>query len=106
MCILTSSWFERVVPSLRPAVRDSVSGDEPDSADEFPDRTFSQQYWASKIDRFWDRNRSLASGNNVSSVEFGDQNRAPSLGRMIPVSNLGDQNRVPSLGRMIPMSSF
>ena len=64
LCILTSSWFERVVPSLRPAVRDSVSAGSAESAgsagsaesaDEFPDRTFSQQYWASKIDRFGTR---------------------------------------------------
>ena len=53
----SSAWFlASVLRSVTPFPRESAeSAGSAGSADEFPDRTFSQQYWASKIDPFGTR---------------------------------------------------
>ena len=73
MCILTSSWLERVVPSLRPAVRDPVSGESGESAESSQIVHSPIRIGVTKI-TFWRPESGSFVGENDSRVEFWDPN--------------------------------
>ena len=88
-----------MVPSLRPAVRDSVS---PGSGDEFPDRTFKSGSRHQKSTVLGPESGSFI-GENDSSVEFWGPESGSFIGEndsdveLLTRIQFWGQNRAPSL---------